>query len=453
MMNEDKYRHLAPPIPISTMNTRDIGLTEQIKLIGIEENEELLNAQTFREQIWIIANILYGEGKPNLTVIAKIFGCKPATVKRHLKQHLGKKPNGRPSVLPADTAEFIVQLVREQYEKRCPINYDFLQDALWKKFNVSVLPDTLRHYCKNISQIKAVDGIPMEKQRIDVNPEDIRRKYEELEEHLRTIPGEFVFNVDETGCSDWADAQCMKVLVPSEYDKTYIKYPKDRNAKRASLVGCIVADGDSLCPLVILPRKTIESEVEIYGYKRDKVRFAYQEHSFMTTKIFDQWASEIFFPYVEEKRARLNYQGEALIILDGLAAHNSPWFIDECEKRMIRVFFLVPHSSDQTQPLDLLIFSLVKRAYSRSTFKHLVSAQSNQIAKIIGAWYQSVAPHLVVLSFMASGMKPSIVNGFHYYSIDMTLATKVRDWEIGESLINDKDATKRTQIHQKSINQ
>ena len=246
-MIHNKYQNLSPPLPISSLNLRDIALKEQMILVNIEEDEDLKNARTMREQIWVIKQKLYGEGKPNLSTIAKIFNCKASTIKRHLIQQVKSKPNGRPSILPDDASDFITQIVREQFEKRNPINYDFLQDALWKKYNIFIIPDTLRHYCKNISAIKAVDGIPMEKQRIEVRQEDLQRKYQELEEYLKTIPGEFIFNVDETGCSDWTDAQIMKVLVPSEYDKAYIKYPRDRNAKRASLVGCIAADGDSPC--------------------------------------------------------------------------------------------------------------------------------------------------------------------------------------------------------------
>ena len=79
-----------------------------------------------------------------------------------------------------------------------------------------MLSDTLRHFCRNIKEIKSVDGVPMEKNRIEVNIDDLKQKYNELDNHLKNIPGEFVFNVDESGCSEWIDAQAIKVLVPSD---------------------------------------------------------------------------------------------------------------------------------------------------------------------------------------------------------------------------------------------
>ena len=82
----------------------------------------------------------------------------------------------------------------------------------------------------------------------------------------------------------------------------------------------------------------------------------------------------------------MHYNGDALIILDGLGAHDSVGFKEGCERYNIKILTLVPHSSDQTQPLDLVTFSLFKRYYSRSTFNYLISNQSNQLIKMLGAW-------------------------------------------------------------------
>jgi hypothetical protein len=40
-------------------------------------------------------------------------------------------------------------------------------------------------------------------------------------------------------------------------------------------------------PLIILPRKTIEQEVQLQGYNDEKALFRYQEHAFMTMKLFE----------------------------------------------------------------------------------------------------------------------------------------------------------------------
>ena len=66
-------------------------------------------------------------------------------------------------------------------------------------------------------------------------------------------------------------------------------------------------------------------------------------------KIFEQWANEIFFPYVIEKRKRLHYNGNALIILDGLGAHDSVGFKEgcthtQCVLHIIRLRLIIFHT-------------------------------------------------------------------------------------------------------------
>ena len=448
-MCDDKYGSpLKPPISTFELNTDGLSLNEQIKLMDLSESNDFGHAKTMRQQVILVSKVLFDDNsRINYSTIAKIFKSNVNSIKRHINSPVNLYKNGRPSIFPEGTKEFIIQIVYEQFQKKNPINYDFLQEAIWKQYNITVLSDTLRHFCRNIKEIKSVDGVPMEKNRIEVNIDDLKQKYNELDNHLKNIPGEFVFNVDESGCSEWIDAQAIKVLVPSDFANSSIKIPKDRNSKRVSLVGCIAADGEALKPMLIIPRKTIESELALYGYNSNVVSYAYQEHSFMTSKIFEQWANEIFFPYVIEKRKRLHYNGDALIILDGLGAHDSVGFKEGCERYNIKILTLVPHSSDQTQPLDLVTFSLFKRYYSRSTFNYLISNQSNQLIKMLGAWYQATPPHQVIIAFMAAGMRPTLINNMHYYTIDLSLATKLRDWRVSEDgLINDNSASKRIRI-------
>ena len=65
----------------------------------------------------------------------------------------------------------------------------------------------------------------------------------------------------------------------------------------------------------------------------------------------------------------------------------------------------------------------------------------------LGAWYQATPPHQVIIAFMAAGMRPTLINNMHYYTIDLSLATKLRDWRVSEDgLINDNSASKRIRI-------
>ena len=48
---------------------------------------------------------------------------------------------------------------------------------------------------------------------------------------------------------------------------------------------------------------------------------------------------------------------------------------------------------------------------------------------------------------MAAWMRPTLINNMHHYTIDLSLATKIREWRVSEDgLINDNSASKRIRV-------
>ena len=71
-------------------------------------------------------------------------------------------------------------------------------------------------------------------------------------------------NVDESGYQKWVDARDRVVILPKDKVKTRGKnarvvYEEDRNAKRATLIAAVSASGTCLKPLVVNPRKSVDS--------------------------------------------------------------------------------------------------------------------------------------------------------------------------------------------------
>jgi hypothetical protein len=148
----------------------------------------------------------------------------------------------------------------------------------------------------------------------------------------------------------------------------------------------------------------------------------------MTRSLFESWATEVFFPAVAERRLQCGYQGTALLIMDGLGAHRTQRFADECQARGIEILFLVPRSSDQTQPLDLLTFSLMKQRFAGSKFNCVSSSQSNRAVRILGAWFEASAPHHNIEAFMNLGLVPSEQEGRFVLVVDCEHARRAREW-------------------------
>ena len=73
--------------------------------------------------------------------------------------------------------------------------------------------------------------------------------------------------------------------------------------------------------------------------------------------------------------------------MNGFSAHQHEKFIDECEERNIKVIFLAPHSSDQTQMLDLGIFGVQKQLMLNIRIPHdNLNWQTMQVIKIYDSY-------------------------------------------------------------------
>jgi hypothetical protein len=154
--------------------------------------------------------------------------------------------------------------------------------------------------------------------------------------------------VDETGCSDYANRQEITVLVPACSTAKSVPVPVDRYAQGSTLTTCIGADGFPMRPFVIISRVTAEKDLAYYGDDHHNVAILSQENTFMTSSLFEMWADTVFFSSIDERRRDLDYQGKVVLLLDGLAAHNTEKFHRACQDRGVDVILLVPHASDQT---------------------------------------------------------------------------------------------------------
>jgi hypothetical protein len=178
-------------------------------------------------------------------------------------------------------------------------------------------------------------------------------------------------------------------------------------------------------------RATAEMELGYYGYNASNFTIVTQANAFMTSRLFEVWAERVFFPAVEERRNEFTYTGKVVLLMDGLGAHYTERFLQDCQERNIDVVFLVPRSSDQTQPLDFITFALLKRGYSSSRFGRLTTAQSNKLVRILEAWFAASAPHHNAEAFANAGLIPAQRGGVFYFEVHPEHARRLRGWQPG----------------------
>jgi hypothetical protein len=127
----------------------------------------------------------------------------------------------------------------------------------------------------------------------------------------------------------------------------------------------IAADGTFVKPIAIVPRLWVEQEVYEIGYTPDRVMLEYQENGFISTKLFDKRATEVFFPHVQDVRRRIGYGGWGILLLDGCSCHHSDDFLDMYHNLGILPIFLPADSSHLTEPPDVGLFAIHKSAIHR----------------------------------------------------------------------------------------
>lgn len=437
-------RKIVPRAPsIKTFNPSK--LNERAIAIFRENEQHLLSLPTLRSQIIETTDLLRPKNESPLasfSQISTIFNIQKGTLCSHYSRGIEENDTGRPPVLSDDEINEIISFVYEKYFSHEPATYESILYFLKERFDKDVIIKTLYGQLSRVPQLKCLDGVPMESDRVNCSIQAIEQYYNDLESILskQTIPSAFVINIDEAGFAEWQDSMCHSVIVPSCVNEDEVKLPVNRQGKRASLLAGICADGSTVIPAIVVPRKTVETELYESGYTRDKVCILYSESGFFSTELFDKWAFNYFFPEMLRKRETYDYQGEILLILDGFGAHDSDDFLTACTENGIIPLFLAPHSSDQTQPLDIGIFGVQKSKMGRMQVPSGLSEQSAQLIKILDSFHQTATISNIISAFNGAG----IVSKYHpehglIPRVVRAQAIKVRHWvNVQQNVFNKK---------------
>jgi hypothetical protein len=62
--------------------------------------------------------------------------------------------------------------------------------------------------------VQAVVGIPMKREKVELDPREANECYDRLRGELARIPSAMLFNLDETGHDDRADRKHRRTVVP-----------------------------------------------------------------------------------------------------------------------------------------------------------------------------------------------------------------------------------------------
>uniref|UniRef100_A0A8H7MYJ1 DDE-1 domain-containing protein n=1 Tax=Bionectria ochroleuca TaxID=29856 RepID=A0A8H7MYJ1_BIOOC len=232
-------------------------------------------------------------------------------------------------------------------------------------------------FLKRNPEIKTLRGKRIDLLRINGATADRVKDFFSIMNHpaIKYISPRDRWNMDEAGIMEGVRGNGL-VLGSSRKQYTLLKQSGSRDLVTA--VESINALGVALPPLIIFQGKWVQQqwfppELELYK----KWFFTASATGWTNDEIALAWLDLIFIPLTkpETKRPRL-------LILDGHGSHTSDEFMIKCFQNDIFLLFLPSHSSHVLQPLDISVFSPVKRAYREELAKKDILIDSSPISKM-----------------------------------------------------------------------
>ena len=180
--------------------------------------------------------------------------------------------------------------------------------------------------------------------------------------------------MDETGIMEGMRA-AQKVLVPSSMKKVWVKQQK-RNTW-TTIIECVSAEGNYLPPVVIWQGKSVQQQWfpdDLIQF--DKWKFSASTNGYSNNDIGLKWLIDVFLS--QTQYGRLDWR---LLVIDGHKTYAIDEFILRCLENKVWVAWLLAHSSHATQPLDVGVFSFLKRRYRAHTNELALLTDADDLTK------------------------------------------------------------------------
>ena len=413
-------------------------------------SERYQSATTYREQCHIMYDFLVKTFHYSNRFCARILKVDHKCFEKQIRLPIEERAPGRPTILNNEEISTIFQRIHELHSNNEYPTIKDIQQLIIETCEKVPSIDVVRKLINNSDEFKIVQGTPMEASRVRVPRDQIDDYFSRLSNAINGVPASLVVNMDEAGEDDYCDLHAYQVVVSQEFTENSIEIPVKRDCKRSTLVHAIAADGTYFKPLLIIPRKTVDSSL-LKRLTISNVSIHHQKKGFANTEIISKWLEDEFFPEIRRRREvemkRSGYDGPAVLILDGFSCHKKALDCFNLEEYGVKTVFLVPHSSHLTQPLDLVLFSTQKRFTTTGRLSIKLSEQADSIRRIISGVQQSSTSENIISAFESAGIvrtfsKESIssfndamptvrvVKGLSRYFKEANVAYTIDEWRI-----------------------
>ena len=224
---------------------------------------------------------------------------------------------------------------------------------------------------------------------------------EVLDEYkLMNCPGQ-IYNVDETGLA--YEHRPQKLVTLKGQQK--VRCRTANNKSQITVVACVNAIGQAIPPYVIYDAKTLNP-----GWMQGGVpgtAYTRSPSGWIDTELFHLWMKDHFLQYAVSRRP-------LLLILDGHSTHYQPATVQYAKDNGVVMLCLPPHSSHVSQPLDVSVFSPLKKHWNDAIHKFLSQNPGRVVTKysfsplLKEAWDKTMTAKNICSGFRCSGIYPFI---------------------------------------------
>jgi hypothetical protein len=108
--------------------------------------------------------------------------------------------------------------------------------------------------------LRQTKSAPQEVHRLEVPRRFLDETVRCINEFVNGLPTQFIFNLDETGISEWEDRASKSAIVPKSLSVQNVHHTINRNLKHVSVIACISAARESLTPYIMIFKICFPSE-------------------------------------------------------------------------------------------------------------------------------------------------------------------------------------------------
>ncbi|KAK3924780.1 Pogo transposable element with KRAB domain [Frankliniella fusca] len=293
---------------------------------------------------------------------AYVYNVRRSTLNdRTLKPSL-RPTAGRPIVLSHTVEEAIVAHVSTQAEWGFPLckldlqlivrDYLNAQQIVEKRFKDNTPGNAwLRCFFKRHPELRVSKPKLLSSSRAKVNPDQLKKYFQNLKESLEGVPPENIYNYDETNLADDPSQKTVEVRRDQKYPTKVLTSSKTAT----SLMIAGTATGELLPPYVVYRSKEL-SETWVTGGPPG-TRYNRSRSGWFDRVIFTDWFRNILVPNARRK------EGTKVVIGDNLSSHFSEEVFSLCREHNIRFVCLPANSTHILQPLDVAFFGPLKMSW------------------------------------------------------------------------------------------